>query len=235
MTSSKVQTKHSPGRPSNSADDPVSDRLLHAAKELFSSYEYRAVSIRQIAAHAGVNTAMVHYYFGDKEGLYRDMMEKVSLPVEDALKKIAARDDLSVTEFIRVWMQALYDNPWYPVFILKEGILGEGSMHQVTSTRLSEVMAPALRNALENDRKNGRLRKELDLAKVAMSLVSLLTYPFLVRPLLEKTLGISFDQDQFDILCDHTTDIFLHGVLEYEGNPCSMARIPESGSPAPGV
>ncbi|MYA36359.1 MAG: TetR/AcrR family transcriptional regulator [Gammaproteobacteria bacterium] len=223
MTSSKVQAKHSPGRPSNSADDPVSDRLLQAAKELFSSYEYRAVSIRQIAAHAGVNTAMVHYYFGDKEGLYRNMTEKVSLPVEDALKKIAARDDLSIAEFIKVWMKAMYDNPWYPVFILKEGILGQGPVHRFTSTRLSEVMAPALQKALENDRKNNRLRKELDLTLVAMSLVSLLNYPFLIRPLFEKTLGISFDQDQFDILCDHTTDIFLHGVLEYEGNPGSMA------------
>ena len=96
-------------------------------------------------------------------------------------------------------------------------------------------MAPALQKALENDRKNNRLRKELDLTLVAMSLVSLLNYPFLIRPLFEKTLGISFDQDQFDILCDHTTDIFLHGVLEYEGNPCSMAGPPKSGSPAPGV
>lgn len=235
MTSSNFQTKHPPGRPPDSANDPVSDRLLHAAKELFSSYEYRAVSIRQIAALAGVNTAMVHYYFGDKAGLYRDMMEKVSLPVEDALKKIAARDDLSITEFIRVWMQAMYDNPWYPIFILKEGVLGQGPIHQFTSSRLSEVMAPALRKALENDRQNGRLRKELDLNQVAMSLVSLLNYPFLVRPLLEKTLGISFDQDQFDILCDHTTDIFLHGVLEYEGNPCSMVRLPQSGNAAPSV
>ena len=223
MISINVQTKHPPGRPSKCTDDPVSDRLLHAAKELFSNYEYRAVSIRQIAALAGVNTAMVHYYFGDKAGLYRNMMEKVSLPVEDALRKIAARDDLSITEFIRVWMQAMYDNPWYPVFILKEGVLGQGPIHQFTSTRLGEVMAPALRKALENDRQNGRLRKELDLKLVAMSLVSLQTYPFLVRPLLEKSLGISFDQDQFDTLCNHTTDIFLHGVLEYEEKPGSLA------------
>ena len=149
------------------------------------------------------------------------MMEQVSLPVEDTLKKIAAHDSLSITEFIKVWLKAMYDNPWYPVFILKEGILGKGSVHQFTSTRLSEVMAPALRKALENDRKNGRLRKKLDLNFVAMSLVSLLNYPFLVRPLLEKTLGISFDQDEFEVLCNHMIDIFLHGVLEYDGNLCS--------------
>lgn len=228
MTSNQAKTRHSPGRPACAENEMVCDRLLNAATELFSTYEYRAVSIRKIAAHAGVNTAMVHYYFGDKAGLHRSMMEQVSLPVERALNNIADHDNLSIAEFIKVWIQAMTDNPWYPIFIFKEGILGEDPTRQLTSMRLSKVMAPALRKALENDRKNGRLREDFDVNLVAMSLVSLLNFPFMARPLLEKTLGISFDPDQIQNLCDHTTDVFLHGVLESRESPRQHATRTEN-------
>ncbi len=45
------------------------ERLLAAARELFLRYGYRAVSSRQIGAAAGVNFAMIRYYFGGKPGL----------------------------------------------------------------------------------------------------------------------------------------------------------------------
>ena len=215
MSSRAVRSGRGVGRPASSQGESVSDRLLNAATELFSNYEYQAVSIRQVASLAGVNTAMVHYYFGDKAGLYRNMMEKVSLPVEAALNKIAARDDLSIADYIKVWVQAMCDNPWYPIFILKEGVLGEGAFHQFNSTRLAEVMAPALTKALQNDRENGRLRKDLELNLVIMSLVSLLNYPFLVRPLLEKTLDLTFDEAQVEALSNHTIEIFYNGVREH--------------------
>ena len=219
MPSTQDGKRHAAGRPVFEKNNRVRDRLLRAATELFSNFEFGAVSIRKIATHAGVNTAMVHYYFGDKAGLYNTMMEQVSLPVEKTLIDIATHDDLSITTFIKTWTQAMTDNPWYPIFIIREGILGDASVREVTSKRLRKIMAPALRRALENDRENGRLREDLDLNLVAMSLVSLLNYPFLVRPLLEASLQISFDSDQLDVLCQHTTDVFLHGVLEFREDP----------------
>lgn len=218
MAANPQDTKPKPGRPVFKDDDSVHTRLLHAAAELFASYEFRAVSIRQIAKKAEVNTAMIHYYFEDKLGLYTAMMEQVSLPVEKALNEIAEKDELSIKEFIGTWIAALADNPWYPIFIIREGIIGKGPIRDATSERLRKSMAPAMLRALENDRKNGRIRKDLDLNLVIMSLVSALTYPFLVRPLMEKTLGLSFDHDHIPVLTEHVTDVFLHGVLDYE-NP----------------
>ncbi len=40
--------------------------LLDTAESLFAQQGYEAVSIRQLAAEAGVNVAMVSYYFGSK-------------------------------------------------------------------------------------------------------------------------------------------------------------------------
>lgn len=45
-------------------------RILDAAEELFSLHGLDGVTIRQIAKQAGVDTALLHYYFGNKEGIF---------------------------------------------------------------------------------------------------------------------------------------------------------------------
>src|SRR5678815_6090761 len=66
------------GRPSARDDATVRESLLEAARRLFLARGFAAVSIREIAAEAGATAAMIHYYFGDKLGLYRAMLEAVS-------------------------------------------------------------------------------------------------------------------------------------------------------------
>src|SRR2546429_4043277 len=65
------------GRPKGASAGQVRERLLGAARELFLRYGYRAVSSRQIGAAAGVNFAMIRYYFGGKPGLYREILQGV--------------------------------------------------------------------------------------------------------------------------------------------------------------
>lgn len=47
------------------------ERILSAALHLFVAKGYHITSVRDIAAEAGVNSAAIRYYFGDKAGLYR--------------------------------------------------------------------------------------------------------------------------------------------------------------------
>ena len=54
---------------------PVTKResILKAAAELFAEYSYDTVGIRDIAREAGVNSAMISYYFGGKSGLHKEI------------------------------------------------------------------------------------------------------------------------------------------------------------------
>jgi len=49
-------------------------RLLTAAAQLFAEKGYAAASTREICAAAGLNVAAIHYHFGGKEGLYREVL-----------------------------------------------------------------------------------------------------------------------------------------------------------------
>src|SRR6516165_8808183 len=100
------------GRPRAGSAGNVRERLLHAARELFLRYGYRAVSSRQIGAAAGVNFAMIRYYFGGKPGLYREILQD-ALPQQLADFEAWADDGgVQVPEIlaniVRVWAA----NPW---------------------------------------------------------------------------------------------------------------------------
>ncbi|CAN5656735.1 TetR family transcriptional regulator [soil metagenome] len=57
-----------PGRPTGPSD--TRDRILDSARELFANNGIGKTSIRAIATDAGVDSALVHHYFGTKERLF---------------------------------------------------------------------------------------------------------------------------------------------------------------------
>jgi hypothetical protein len=60
------------GRPPKAAGvrPPTPATILDAAEDLFSKHGFYGVTIREVAREAGVDTALVHYYFGAKRGLF---------------------------------------------------------------------------------------------------------------------------------------------------------------------
>ena len=91
------------------AAEPVSDRgerartrLLVEAERIFSEKGYAASSTREICAAAGLNVAAIHYHFGGKDGLYREVLlgpirelasqfdgfDDPALPVREALRRM---------------------------------------------------------------------------------------------------------------------------------------------------
>lgn len=88
-------------------------RILEAAELLFSGNAYEAVSVRDIATAAGVNSALVGYYFGNKEQLFRELFERrYHLITAERLARIQALDLRigsleSLSALVRSWTEPL--------------------------------------------------------------------------------------------------------------------------------
>lgn len=71
-----------PARPDARARDAAAadrgaaarDQLIRQATRIFAAKGFAGASTREICEAAGVNVASIHYYFGDKEGLYREVL-----------------------------------------------------------------------------------------------------------------------------------------------------------------
>ena len=51
------------------------ETIIESALQLFSTKGFEGTSVREIAADAGVNVAMINYYFGSKEKLFESVVE----------------------------------------------------------------------------------------------------------------------------------------------------------------
>src|SRR5215831_20800061 len=70
---------------------PRAERLLVVALELFSLRDFASVSIKHIAKAAGVNTALIYYYFGSKEGLFRAALKHAVDQALDTYRRLKDR------------------------------------------------------------------------------------------------------------------------------------------------
>ncbi|MFI2428889.1 TetR family transcriptional regulator [Streptomyces sp. NPDC018955] len=68
------------GRPPRTESAGTRDRILDAAREEFSARGYEKTSVRGIAKSAGVDSALVHHYFGTKEQVFEAAVEVAFAP-----------------------------------------------------------------------------------------------------------------------------------------------------------
>ncbi|MGA9335267.1 MAG: TetR/AcrR family transcriptional regulator [Rudaea sp.] len=67
------------------------ERILDAAEELFAQHGLYGVTIREVARHAGVDTALLHYYFGTKNGLFDAVLLRRAEPLNEERTKALER------------------------------------------------------------------------------------------------------------------------------------------------
>ena len=85
------------------------DKLLRSAEVLFASKGYRDVSVREIAAHAGVNSGLVGYYFRGKQALFAEVFRTHTVPLSRELMRqleaiTQSGGTLSVEEILKAWL-----------------------------------------------------------------------------------------------------------------------------------
>lgn len=89
--------KATAGRPKGHSG--ARDALIEAARSCFTVKGYERVSTRELARKAGVDAAMIRYYFGSKAGLFEAMVRDTIAPVLEAFKHYnAAQSHQSASE-----------------------------------------------------------------------------------------------------------------------------------------
>jgi AcrR family transcriptional regulator len=100
------------------------ERILNAAERLFSERGIDGVSMREIASGAGVQLALISYYFRTKEGLYRAVFQRRIKPVSaeriSTLRRLMARKSPPPT--IEEVLEALA-RPWVELRDKRGGLL----------------------------------------------------------------------------------------------------------------
>ena len=210
--------RRQPGRPPADAQPDARDKLLDAASRLFAERGAGEVSLRSVAAEAGVTPAMVHYYFGGKEGLYDAMLERTFGKVIERVRALAGRkaDPTLPGDRLRAVLEVIVStfaaDPWVPTLVVRE-VLCEGGRFrerfiEAYASQLAELLPGLFRQEIEG----GHFRSDLDPRLAFLSFMGMTLMPFVARPVAERVLGLDYDEEFMRDFAAHTSRLFVDGA-----------------------
>lgn len=177
----------------NDISDPVYARLLKAALECFLADEYHKVTTRMIAEKAGANVSMIRYYFGNKEGLYEEMIRETLKPILDILDSDTLSEVGGFAEYLRLYYHTMRKHPEFPKLILKVLALNHGPGRRFILQLLERGRSGGTRR-LEQLKAAGQVEKTLDPDVARMAFVSLAMMPMLLKDIFEEQMGGKMDE-----------------------------------------
>jgi len=203
------------GRPVGRDSERVRTALLSSARELFLKRDFKAVSLREIASGAGVNGAMVNYYFGGKKGLYLAMVDELFESLDSKMAGLGAESDVSIADFSRSYCLLIAENPWWPNFVAREILFSDGETKEEVLQRFSKMIAPKLLQTIGQEIEEGNYRQDLSPELTILSLLGMTIFPFLAAPMTERVFGMTLNEEMAHKMASHNVELFLNGVLNH--------------------
>jgi AcrR family transcriptional regulator len=170
----------------NKSDKSTEQKILEAAKQVFMEKGIDGARMQDIADKAGINKALLHYYFRSKEKLFemifmeeaRKFMPKVTSIIMSELTLFE-----KVEKFVGEYIDTLMQNPLLPIFILneinrnpKEAIKKIFGNQRPPLDKVDELITKLV--------KKGEI-KPIKGPELMVNMVSLCIFPFLARPMVQ--------------------------------------------------
>jgi AcrR family transcriptional regulator len=164
--------------------DSTEDKILEAATNVFVIKGMEGARMQEIANEAGINKALLHYYFRSKERLFEAIFAEILKFAFPKITRIVQSNEGIVSKIelvIDAYMEILIKHPFIPGFLLKELnrdpsglfklVMKFGLNPQIVFAQIQEAM----------DR--GEII-QMKPAHLAANVVSMCVFPFAARPIL---------------------------------------------------
>lgn len=199
----------------SSATEPVRARLVRAALDCFLADDYHRVTTRLIAERAHANVSMIRYYFGNKEGLYEEMIRETLNPMLTVLDGPMLASTAGFTDFLRLYYETMTARPEFPKLILKVLALNQGPGRRFIQQLLERGRTRGARK-VSALKAQGQIASDIDPDILRLAFVSLAMTPILLKEIFEEQMGRPMDAGFLETLAAFNGHLFLAGLA-----PCT--------------
>ena len=185
-------------------DRETERKILEAARSVFLRRGTAGARMAEIAQEAGVNQALLHYYFRSKERLAGAVFEQIAGRVFPALVQIFGADislDEKIDRLIAAYLENLSRNAFLPGYLISEMHHHPERVSQLVTAAMgadpARVLPPLfekLGRQIDEHVADGTMRR-ISPEQFAINLISLCIFPFAARPMLRLIFGM--DDDAF--------------------------------------
>lgn len=192
--------------------DSTEAKILEAATNVFVTKGMDGARMQEIADEAGINKALLHYYFRTKERLFEAIFSNVVNMAFPQLTQIAKSDAPFVSKMEQVidaYINLLKKHPFIPVFVLKElNRDPSGLFKMVIKFGLNpQVIVDQIELAMDR----GEIIRT-DPRHLAINIISMCIFPFAARPIL-NFLIFKNDADALDQFYAERADVIKQFVI----------------------
>lgn len=177
-------------------DKGAEERILVAARKVFTTKGMAGARMQDIADKAGINKALLHYYFRDKDKLFEVVF------LEEAQKffpKINAifNSDLPLFEkienFVNEYIDEMQENPYLPWFVMNE-INRDPDQFMYKIWGKDNLPNPGkFLEQIEKETKKGTI-KRIHPVHLLMNLLSMTIFPFVAKPMMTRNMRLTDKQ-----------------------------------------
>lgn len=172
--------------------DSTEQRIFDAAHEIFVQKGMDGAKMQEIADRAGINKALLHYYYRTKEKLYEMVAKAVLNRAVPTIQKMIESDDpleLKIRRFIDFYIDLISHNTFVPLFLISE-------MNKHPDRFFEKILPKDLPKPevffrqVEEEIAKGTIR-QIKPQHLIINIVSMCVFPFVGKPMMRMVLGMN--------------------------------------------
>ncbi len=178
------------------AGENTENQILIAARDVFIIKGYEGARMQEIADQAGINKALLHYYFRSKEKLFEAVFSEVAANLFPAMKHLLEAEigiKEKITFFVKMYLKALHENPFIPAFVINT--LNSNPESFLKYIKKSGVNPILLQTQIEDEVSRGLIRT-IKAEHLLVNIIAMCIFPFVARPIVQTIFNMEHDEYQ---------------------------------------
>ncbi len=175
----------------------TSEKILDNAFSEFEERGYSGARMQSIADRAGINKALLHYYYKSKDALFELIIKKAFNMLLPKIFKIFD-DDANIFElienFVSVYIDIIIKHPHIPGFVIHE--ISNNPNRLLKLVEHENININNIKQRINQEMENGTIIK-MPVEQLITNVISLCVFPFVAKPLLTG-LVLNGDKKAFD-------------------------------------
>ncbi|MDP2338077.1 MAG: helix-turn-helix domain-containing protein [Bacteroidota bacterium] len=192
--------------------DSTEDKILEAATNVFVTKGMEGARMQEIADEAGINKALLHYYFRSKERLFEAIFAEIIKFAFPKITRIVTSDEPIVSKIEQVidaYIDLLIKHPFIPAFVIKEINRDPSGLFKLVVKFGLNPQAIFDQIQLAMDR--GEI-VQMQPRHLVANIISMCIFPFAARPIISFVL-FKDDQQALDAFYAERAEVIKQFVI----------------------
>jgi len=194
-------------------DKPAVHKIMEVAAPLFAQKGFAAVSVKEIAAVAEVNIALISYYFGGKENLYAAILKAQFELIDNIIVLIRNEENCPIEKirrFSRAFVKLHKSYPYVHRLIYGETINATNCYESIVKPGIMSSQ-DFVKECILAGINSGQIRPDIKLDCASLLLDSVLHFYFMSNHLADEFL--EQEEDKAEYYMAEAIEMYLKGIL----------------------